>query len=283
MQRRVQIATADKHRQARKYRQHAAQDENEDLVTSMQVDVEEAATGPRGRARSNRHRIVRQLQQTDDETEGEEKDGENDSGATPAAPQPEPMKITLDLNFKEVVGGNGDITTAALEGEPPVEVSAFQQHRTLILGVALSGGIVLLALAFTFFRQANLWRQQQQQQQQQQLGGTGATLEASPHKKRPVELHSVTAAGGVGNPTSPSTGRGGGGDKSMSGRLAGERAAGSSSSSKNKIMVREESRIDSSRAPNTGRGDFFQLKEIDLGVQSPGRGGPGSKVFSPRG
>lgn len=69
----------------------------------------------------------------------------------------------------------------------------------------------------------------------------------------------------------------------MSGRLAGERAAGNSSTNRSKIMVREESRIDSSRAPNTGRGDFFQLKEIDLGVQSPGRGGPGSKVFSPRG
>ena len=287
MQRRVQAAKGNKYQQQQRKQRKDENEEDENLVTSMQVDVEETATQRGGgRGRRNRHRIVRHLQQIDAETEGVEEDGEKDSGATPAAPVPEPMKITLDMNFKDMVkGGNGDITPAFLEGEATADIPAPQQHRTLILGVALGGGILLLALAFVFVRKAYLRRQeeeqQQQQQQQQQLAGTGATLEASPKKKRPGELNSVTGAGGVGGPSSPTAGAG---ERSLSGRLAGERAAaGNSSNPKKKIMVREESRIDSSRAPNTGRGDFFQLKEIDLGVQSPGRGGPGSKVFSPRG
>ena len=76
MQRRMQAAKANKHQQPRKQRRRAGEDKDEDegLVTSMQVDVEEAATGPRGggRGRRNRHRIVRQLQQTDDAEEANE-------------------------------------------------------------------------------------------------------------------------------------------------------------------------------------------------------------------
>lgn len=210
-----------------------------------EVDVEEeAAHGRRRRHRSRQAR--RQLQDP----------------AASSEPKPEPMQIQLDFH----VGDPLTASAAMADDEPSTDEPPVGQHRTLILGVALGGGFLLLAVAAVMVRNAYQKRQEEAAWQQERA----RQLEAvSPKRKRPMELGSVgpNGAGENGVP-SPSL--------ISAGRLASERGS-------KKIMAKTESYVESTRSPATARGGSgFQLKEIDLagGVQSPGRGGPG--MFSPR-
>lgn len=244
--------------------------DSEDVSIRVHVDAEQASGRKRGRGRRGRRRVIRKLEGKNSSThEDQSLAYEQVGGIKNSSTKPEPMKISLDMHIKDIDAPAGDSAPVAINSELPPDTPPVVQHNTLIAGLAVAGGLVILAVAFTCFRRIYLRRSEEHTQERP------AAAIGSP-RKRPMELQNVssTAAGDL----SPA-----GQDRPglLSGRLAEERAG-----EKGRIITREESSLGSARLPFTVRGDFFQLKEIDLGgtgVQSPGRGGPGTKVFSPRG
>lgn len=248
--------------------------DSEDVSIRVHVDAEQASGRKRGRGRRGRRRVIRKLEGKNSSThEDQSLANEQVGGIKNSSTKPEPMEISLDMHIKDIDAPAGDSAPVAINSELPPDTPPVVQHNTLIAGLAVAGGLVILAVAFTYFRRIYLRRSEEHEENHTQERPAAAI--GSP-RKRPMELQNVssTAVGDLSPAGQDRTGL-------VSGRLAEERAG-----EKGRIITREESSLGSTRLPFTARGDFFQLKEIDLGgsgVQSPERGGPGAKVFSPRG